>query len=467
MVLAFAFTFPMMVFLCRMHLRSIIARARASGVSAGVAQLAPATGIVSELLASERDCSSDLSMHSGVESVHGRAEAGKDGNPATLSTAPSEDDLSIHGFIQVESKGAVQSAASVRGGEGDEGDGNDPAGAISQSDGFRHNLVSGLLVGASLVCAIFFPNIDAIFGLLGGTTSVVLSFVAPAIFWEVTVGYMFSWHHPIRLFCKTLVGFSALIASLSLPGVLIDLLGDLYATTWYVPMASSAGLSTWKGSAAPAIAAARMSTRASPIDIALAASKELPKVAKGAANAVASAAVTAATEAASRVRGARGGLLVRKDGRGKSATPAQQSASGHAAEPTTEHPSTRVGAQQPTATHATEPTADHPPTPVGAQQSTVATESTKAAAHNRSPPMAATKAGPSPPQGGYVGAQPDAKTIEGESRQNYLAARTSPSRGSGGEQSKKRGKVEGGTSKLSSGMPAGDGNTKPGNARLL
>ena len=99
-VLAFAFTFPMMVFLCRMHLRAILAR--------------------SELVPRATDAL--------VEHVD----------------APRERD----------------------------------------SDPFRHTAVSLLLVGSSLLCAIVFPNIDAIFGLLGGTTSVVLSFVAPAVFWE-------------------------------------------------------------------------------------------------------------------------------------------------------------------------------------------------------------------------------------------------------------------------------------------
>ena len=40
--------------------------------------------------------------------------------------------------------------------------------------------------------------------------------------------------------------FSALIASLSVPMLVVDLLGDLYATTWWVPMAD-AGLQQWPG----------------------------------------------------------------------------------------------------------------------------------------------------------------------------------------------------------------------------
>jgi hypothetical protein len=43
---------------------------------------------------------------------------------------------------------------------------------------------------------------------------------------------MFPWHHPTRLFCTLLLGFSALIASLSLPTILLDLLGDIYSTAW-------------------------------------------------------------------------------------------------------------------------------------------------------------------------------------------------------------------------------------------
>mmetsp|Transcript_46438 Transcript_46438/g.150824 ORF Transcript_46438/g.150824 Transcript_46438/m.150824 type:complete len:601 (-) Transcript_46438:49-1851(-) len=163
-VLAFAFTFPMMVFLCRMHLRAILAR--------------------SELVPRATDAL--------VEHVD----------------APRE----------------------------------------RNSDPFRHTAVSLLLVGSSLLCAIVFPNIDAIFGLLGGTTSVVLSFVAPAVFWEACVGYMYNWTHPRRLFCKLLLGFSACIAALSLPSVLVAVLDNLYATASWVPMASTTGtLQKWSG----------------------------------------------------------------------------------------------------------------------------------------------------------------------------------------------------------------------------
>ena len=134
----------------------------------------------------------------------------------------------------------------------------------------------------------------------------VISFVAPALFWETFVGYMYPWHHPRKLFCQArvlrssapspsprprptptprrprprprpgpgpgprpgpelrsqalcrasslasyhpsqaLFLFSALIASLSVPMLVVDLLGDLYATTWWVPMAD-AGLQQWPG----------------------------------------------------------------------------------------------------------------------------------------------------------------------------------------------------------------------------
>ena len=108
-------------------------------------------------------------------------------------------------------------------------------------------LVSLLLVATSLMCALLFPNIDAIFGLLGGTTAVVISFVAPALFWDRFVGSMYNWKHPKRLFTKGLVGFAVLVAALSLPGLLIDLLGDMYSTVWSVPLSSTAGMQTWKG----------------------------------------------------------------------------------------------------------------------------------------------------------------------------------------------------------------------------
>ena len=165
-VLAFAFTYPMMIFLCRMHIQSILAR------SAVVAQQTDQPG------------------------------------PA----APREE---------------------------------------------QHRLVSTLLVACSLLAAILFPDIDALFGLLGGTTAVVISFVAPALFWDQFVGFMYKWSHPSRLFTKSLIGFSVAIAALSLPGVMIGTLGDLYSTAWWVPMASSTGLQTWSGGLANGEFAAR------------------------------------------------------------------------------------------------------------------------------------------------------------------------------------------------------------------
>lgn len=131
---------------------------------------------------------------------------------------------------------------------------------------------------------------------------------------------MFSWRHPTRLFCTFLLAFSALIASLSLPGVLLDTLGDLYATTWWVPMASTSGLSSWKGSTAVAnavVSAPGHDTaldltnapgRATALDLALAASMQLPAMAHGAATAVASAAAAAVSDAAKHVRRVPGSL---------------------------------------------------------------------------------------------------------------------------------------------------------------
>ncbi len=84
---------------------------------------------------------------------------------------------------------------------------------------FSHTLISASLVGGSLACAILFPNIDVIFGLLGGTTAVVLSFVAPALFWEKFVGYMYSWKHPRKLFARSLHVFALLVGVLALAGL--------------------------------------------------------------------------------------------------------------------------------------------------------------------------------------------------------------------------------------------------------
>lgn len=55
----------------------------------------------------------------------------------------------------------------------------------------------------------------------------VISFVAPALFWEKAVGNMYRWSHPRKLFCRFLMGFSIMVAGLSLPSVLVDLVGDL------------------------------------------------------------------------------------------------------------------------------------------------------------------------------------------------------------------------------------------------
>mmetsp|Transcript_45407 Transcript_45407/g.119242 ORF Transcript_45407/g.119242 Transcript_45407/m.119242 type:complete len:581 (+) Transcript_45407:73-1815(+) len=168
-VMAFAFTFPMMIFLCRMHIQSILAR----------------------LILTRQQADTD---------------------EASSETAPAEE---------------------------------------------RHTLITSALVGGALLTAVLFPNIDALFGLLGGTTAVVISFVAPAIFWEQFVGNMYKWSHPRKIFCRVLIGFSVLVAGLSLPGVLVDVIGDLYATAWWVPMATvGQGMSTWPGGLALEIPAA-------------------------------------------------------------------------------------------------------------------------------------------------------------------------------------------------------------------
>ena len=39
----------------------------------------------------------------------------------------------------------------------------------------------------------------------------VISFVAPAIFWDTFVGYMYPWNHPRKLVTKGLVAFAALV----------------------------------------------------------------------------------------------------------------------------------------------------------------------------------------------------------------------------------------------------------------
>lgn len=52
-------------------------------------------------------------------------------------------------------------------------------------------------------CSVLFPNIDDIFGILGGTTAVVISFVGPSLFWDCTVGYMYKWSHPRKIMSRS------------------------------------------------------------------------------------------------------------------------------------------------------------------------------------------------------------------------------------------------------------------------
>ena len=65
--------------------------------------------------------------------------------------------------------------------------------------------------------AVLFPIIDAIFGLLGGTTAVVISFIAPALFWEKFVGYMYPWDHPRKLFCQVSSLYSSRALAVAAP----------------------------------------------------------------------------------------------------------------------------------------------------------------------------------------------------------------------------------------------------------
>jgi len=198
-VCAFAFTYPMMIFLCRMHIGAITAR-RARLRSSPWGGAGPAE---------EAEKGADETEEAEAEQLGSASEAF---DVDEMTSAAAE----------------ITPPAKPFGGEDD------------------HVVVTGLLVSLSLVAAFLFPNIDQLFGLLGGTTAVVISFVAPALFWEKFVGFMYPWHHPRKLFCQALFLFSALIASLSLPMLVVNLLGDLYATTWWVPMAD-AGLQQWPG----------------------------------------------------------------------------------------------------------------------------------------------------------------------------------------------------------------------------
>ena len=224
-VLAFAFTYPMMIFLSRMHIQSIMAR---------------------------------------FESLHGKI--GSSPSKAKQAAAVYDDSMLDDGDADAPSQ-----ESSKHGGTTKDDEDND-----------HHTLISTILIALTLLTAILFPDIDALFGLLGGTTAVVISFIAPSLFWEKFVGFMYGSHagltntynsamplslfltdrgslrvyvccrykpnHSKRLLAKGLLGFAILVAALSLPAMLVDMVGDLYATAWFVPLGSSGdGLGKWKG----------------------------------------------------------------------------------------------------------------------------------------------------------------------------------------------------------------------------
>jgi len=235
-VLAFAFTYPMMIFLCRMHIGAISARR-------------------------------SRNSHPPPEPPAGallQADAASEAAASEAADADADAD--------------AEAAAA------------DGVGTFGEDD---HVVITVGLVALSLVGAALLPNIDQLFGLLGGTTAVVISFVAPALFWEQFVGYMYPWHHPRKLFCQALFVFSALIATLSLPLLVVDLLGNLYATTWWVPMAA-AGPSSWAGGWQVDSAAARAWLAAAP-------------GAAGAGGAAAAAVAAATVAGAGKSRGGGGG----------------------------------------------------------------------------------------------------------------------------------------------------------------
>ena len=58
---------------------------------------------------------------------------------------------------------------------------------------------------------------------------------------------MYPWSHPRKLFSKLLVAFAVILTGLALPSLIIDTLGSLYATAWWVPISSDTPLSTWSG----------------------------------------------------------------------------------------------------------------------------------------------------------------------------------------------------------------------------
>lgn len=225
-VLAFAFTYPMMIFLCRMHLQSTMARAAlmrqqtdnqagGGGEDVGAATSDEHHRLISLLLVGMRP------IASSILSIARPFLSAASSSPLPLPAAC----------------GLLTSALAA-------------LAPLTLPAHRSHLLPFGILLrapGGTLVLAIVFPNIDAIFGLLGGTTAVVISFVAPALFWERFVGFMYPWRHPRKLFARLLIGFAAIVASLSLPSLLIDLLSDLYATTWWVPVYSGAGFGHWEG----------------------------------------------------------------------------------------------------------------------------------------------------------------------------------------------------------------------------
>ena len=161
-VCAFAFTYPMMIFLCRMHIGAITARRARLRFSLWGAITA-----------------AGAAQEAGEEAGEEAEQIGS----ASASASASTDDLKAFDVDEAGSDESTPAAAEAEplakpfGGEDDH---VRPDSLVSPSPVAlpltptpdpHQVVVTVLLVSLSLVVAFLFPNIDQLFGLLGGTAA--------------------------------------------------------------------------------------------------------------------------------------------------------------------------------------------------------------------------------------------------------------------------------------------------------
>lgn len=75
-------------------------------------------------------------------------------------------------------------------------------------------LTCGIFFGA-LVLAVYFPDVDAVFGLVGATSAVTLNFIVPAVLWRSACGDASRWCCRRNLPVLVLIAFGATLDSIS------------------------------------------------------------------------------------------------------------------------------------------------------------------------------------------------------------------------------------------------------------